>query len=323
MFSTGLEYKTLSYALIGLAGLLIWAISYWRIFKKAQLYIRKGKTSWFISVLRFSLFFLGIAAWLLISYSMTGPRRASGQIKNQIEVNDIFIVLDTSLSMSAVDLRPNRLEAAKERILQFVKMHVNDRIGLIIFSEKAFTLLPLTTDMKLIEQTVPRVIMGPLGGGTNIGDALALAVGRESQSAAKSKVIILLTDGVNNVGSIPPLQAAEQARDLKVKIYTIGIGSDENAVMPMGRGFVKIPGGSVDLKTLEQISQTTGGKSYKADDNQGLQKVLEDINRLEKTKVDTSGRVVYEELYLKYLFWGVMLLMGVELTRRFIIREGL
>ncbi len=323
MSLTGMEYKTLSYAFIGLAGLLIWTISYWRLFKKAQIYLRQGKKSWFLPFFRFLLFFVGIAAWLLISYSMTGPRRPMGQIKNQIEVNDIFIVLDTSLSMSAIDLQPNRLEAAKERVLKFIKMHPNDRIGLIIFSEKAFTLLPLTTDMKLIEQMVPRIIMGPLGGGTNIGDALALAVARGSQSQAKSKVIVLLTDGVNNVGSIPPLQAAEQAKEQKVKVYTIGIGTDENAVMPSGHGFSKIPGGSVDLKTLEQISSITGGKSYAAQDNEGLQKVLNDINRLEKTKIDASGRIVYEELYWKYLLWGVLLLMGVELTRRFIIKEGL
>lgn len=323
MSLTGMEYKTLSYALIGLAGLLIWTISYWRIFKKAQIYLRRGKGSWFLPTFRAFVFIVGIIAWLLISYSLTGPRRPMGQIKNPIEVNDIFIVLDTSLSMSAIDLQPNRLEAAKERVLQFIKMHPNDRIGLIIFSEKAFTLLPLTTDMKLIEQIVPRIIMGPLGGGTNIGDALALAVARESQSLAKSKVIILLTDGVNNVGSIPPLQAAEQARDQKVKVYTIGIGTDENAVMPMGHGFSKIPGGSVDLKTLEQISSITGGKSYSANDNKGLQKVLGEINRLEKTKIDASGRIVYEELYWKYLLWGVLVLMVVELFRRFVIKEGL
>lgn len=322
MFSNGLEYKTLTYALVGLAGLFVWALAYWRLFKKAQIYLPKGKPSWFLNFFRFALFLVGIAAWLMISYSLTGPRKPMGQIKNQIEVNDIFIVVDTSLSMSGVDLVPNRMEASKEKILEFIRLHPNDRIGLIIFSEKAFTLLPLTTDMKLIEQMVPRIQMGPLGGGTNIGDALALAVARGSQSLAKNKVILLLTDGVNNVGNIPPLQAAEEARDHKMKVYTIGLGT-EKGMMPAGGGLMPIPGGSVDMKTLEQISAMTGGKCFHAKDTRGLQNTLKEIERLEKTKIDASGRIIYEELYWKYLFWGVCLLMGVELTRRFVIKEGL
>lgn len=322
MFSSDLEYKTLSYAFVGLLGLLVWTVSYWRWFKKAQIYLPRGKSSWFLTFFRLSIFIVGVCAWLLISYSLTGPRKPAGQIKNQVEVNDIFVVIDTSLSMAGIDLRPNRMEASKEKVLEFIRLHPNDRIGLIIFSEKAFTLLPLTTDMKLIEQMVPRIQMGPLGGGTNIGDALALAVARGSQSLAKNKIILLLTDGVNNVGNIPPLQAAEEAKNHHMKVYTIGLGA-ENGQMEINGRLSPIPGGSVDLKTLQQISDMTGGKSFHATDTRGLKNTLQEIERLEKTKIDTGGKIVYEELYWKYLFWGVCLLMGVEFTRRFVIREGL
>jgi Ca-activated chloride channel family protein len=271
---------------------------------------------------------MGVVSWLYISYALAGPRRPMGMDKNTIEVNDIFIVLDLSRSMLAEDLKPNRFEAAKQKIQDFVSLFPRDRIGIVIFAEKVFTLLPLSTDLNLINKMVAQIKLGVLGDGTNIGDALALGVGRLIQSLAKNKVMILLTDGVSNVGTLTPLQAAEMAAEQKIKIYTIGIGGAKDARIPVGpnmfgvQRYQVIPGGSVDEKGLQEIARLTGGKFYMARDNKALQNVLGDINKLERTEIEQSGKIIYEELYFKYLLIGVLLLIGAELSRRLLLREG-
>ncbi|NOT79466.1 MAG: VWA domain-containing protein [Bacteriovoracaceae bacterium] len=248
--------------------------------------------------------------------------------KNTIEVNDIFIVLDLSRSMLAEDLKPNRFEAAKVKIQDFVSMFPRDRIGIVIFAERVFTLLPLSTDLNLINKMVAQVKLGTLGDGTNIGDALALGTGRLIQSLAKNKIIILLTDGVSNVGVLTPLQAAEMANEQKIKIYTIGIGGAKDARIPVGSNmfgvqrYQMIPGGSVDEKGLKEIADLTGGKFYMARDNKALEKVLSDINKLERTEIEQSGKIIYEELYFKFLQLGIIFLILCEGLRRFILREG-
>jgi Ca-activated chloride channel family protein len=251
-----------------------------------------------------------------------------GMDKNTIDVNDIFIVLDLSRSMMAEDLKPNRVEAAKQKIIDFVALFPKDRIGIVIFAERVFTLLPLSTDLELIKKMVDQIQLGPLGDGTNIGDALALAVGRLIQSQAKSKVILLLTDGVSNVGTLTPLQAAEMAAEKNIKIYTVGIGGDKDARIPVGQNmfgvqrYQVIPGGSVDAKGLKELSDMTHGKAYMANNNKALKNVLEEINKMERTQIEHSGRIIYQELYFKYLLTGILLLIGAELGRRLILKEG-
>jgi Ca-activated chloride channel family protein len=325
---SGLQFQHPTFAIFGIVGMVFWIISFLYLFKKVQIYIpSKYKTSG-IPILRSLVFFLGVIGWIFISIALMGPRKPLGLDKNTIEVNDIFIVLDLSRSMMAEDLKPNRVEAAKQKVHEFTELHVQDRIGIVIFAEKVFTLLPLSTDLTLIGKMVDGIKLGPLGDGTNIGDALALAVGRLIQSQAKNKVILLLTDGVSNVGTMTPMQAAEMAQENKIKIYTIGIGGDKDAKIPVGspmfgiQRYQMIPGGSVDAKGLEDISKMTGGKSFMAQDNKALGSVLTEINSLERTKIEHSSKIIFKELYYKYLLIGICLLLFVELVRKIILREG-
>lgn len=324
----GLQYQHPYFVIFGIIGFIFWLISFFYIFKKAQIHIPKKYRKSGIPILRTLIFVAGAVGWAYVSYALMGPRRPMGMSKNTIEVNDIFIVLDLSRSMLAEDLKPNRFEAAKQKVHEFTDFHVQDRIGIVIFAEKVFTLLPLSTDLGLIGKMVDGIKLGPLGDGTNIGDALALAVGRLIQSQAKNKIILLLTDGVSNVGALTPLQAAEMAQENKIKIYTVGIGSDKDARIPVGpavfgiQRYQTIPGGSVDAKGLQEISRMTGGKSYMAGDNKALGNVLGEINKLERTQIEHSGKIIFEELYFKYLLIGICFLVGAELSRKFILREG-
>lgn len=322
------EFQHATYALWGLLGLIFWIVSFFYWFRKPQLFLPKKYKKMGFPVIRSLIFFAGIIGWLYISFALAGPRRPMGMDKNTIDVNDIIIVLDLSRSMMAEDLKPNRFEAAKQKVSDFVALFPKDRIGIVIFAERVFTLLPLSTDLELIKKMVEQVQLGPLGDGTNIGDALALAVGRLIQSQAKSKVILLLTDGVSNVGTLTPLQAAEMAATNKIKIYTVGIGGDKAARIPVGpnmfgvQRYQMIPGGSVDAKGLKEIADMTKGKSYMASNNKALQNVLDEINRMERTQIERSGRIIYQELYFKYLLIGICFLIGSELSRRLLLKEG-
>jgi Ca-activated chloride channel family protein len=324
----GFEFQHIQYAAFGIIGLFFWILSFFYFFKKPQLFIPLKYKKKGFPILRSIIFLFGLTGWLYIAFALAGPRRPMGMDKNTIDVNDIFIVLDLSRSMMAEDLKPNRFEAAKAKIQEFVGLFPKDRIGIVIFAEKVFTLLPLSTDLNLINKMVSQIKLGPLGDGTNIGDALALAVGRLLQSLAKNKVIILMTDGVSNVGTLTPLQAAEMAAAQKIKIYTIGIGGDKDARIPVGpnmfgvQRYQIIPGGSVDEKSLKEIAEMTNGKFYMAHENKALENVLSDINRLERTQIEQSGKIIYEELYFKYLLMGVLLFLCAELSRRLLLREG-
>ncbi|MBP9682156.1 MAG: VWA domain-containing protein [Bacteriovorax sp.] len=322
------EFQHIHYAILGLVGLLFWLVSFFYWFRKPQIFIPKKYRKMGFPFLRSFLFVLGVVGWLYISFALAGPRRPMGMDKNTIDVNDIFIVMDLSRSMLAEDLTPNRFEAAKQKVKDFTALFPKDRIGIIIFAERVFTLLPLSTDLELINKMILQIKLGPLGDGTNIGDALALAVGRLIQSQAKSKVIILLTDGVSNVGTLTPLQAAEMAVSNKIKIYTVGIGGGKDAKIPVGpnmfgvQRYQVIPGGSVDEKGLKEIADMTQGKFYMARNNQALQNVLNEINKMERTQIEHTGKIIYQELYFKYLLIGVCFLVGVELSRRLLLREG-
>jgi Ca-activated chloride channel family protein len=323
------EFQHPFFALWGILGLCFWLISFFYWFRKPQLSIPiKYKNKGF-SFLRTLTFFIGVTGWLYLSFALAGPRRPMGMDKNTIEVNDIFIVLDLSRSMLADDLKPNRFVVAKQQVQEFVSLFPKDRIGVVIFAEKVFTLVPISTDLNLINKMVAKLELGSfLGDGTNIGDAIALAVGRLIQSQAKSKVIILITDGVSNVGMLTPIQAAEMAKENKIKIHTVGIGTDKDAKIPIGSNvfgtqrFQPIPGGNIDFKGLQTLAAMTGGKSFLAGNNKALENILAEINKLERTEVEQSGRIIYEELYFKYLLIAAWLIISSEVARRLILKEG-
>jgi len=326
-----MEWKSPLLSILGILALVVWAIDYWKLFKKPELHYFKNaniRSLGLFKLKKWCNFILGSVGLILISISLAGPRVPLNYEKNKIDANDIFIVLDVSRSMLAEDFSPNRLEAAKQRVFEFIKFSPTDRIGIIIFSEKAFTLLPLTTDLSLIGQVIEDIKVGYLGAGTNIGDAIGLAVARATVSESKKKVIILLTDGVSNVGNLTPMQAAEMAHEQGIKIYTIAIGSDNDARIPVGNGifgktYQYIPGGGIDIKGLEEISKITNGKSYRAQNESSLKEVLVEIEKLEKSQIEISGHIVYNEKFYKFLFWGVLLFVLSEIFKKFYLREVL
>jgi len=316
-----MNYASPNFAILGILALLMWSLAFYKIFKKPELQIPiyRSVRNWSRGLFRNAIFILGVIAWLSISYGLARPREVLNFKPRTIEVNDIFIVLDISQSMLAQDYLPNRLEAAKTKVAEFVALKPADRLGVIIFSEKAFTFLPLTTDLQLVKALLKDVRVGQLGSGTAIGDAIGLAVARAEKSEANNKVIILLTDGVNNVGTLDPINASELAREKNIKIYTIAIGRDENATLD---GHNPIPGGSIDLPTLRTIAAKTNGKSYFAGDDLALEDCLKEISELERTKIESESQIVYRELYFEYILFGVILLCFVEIGRRAVLREA-
>lgn len=313
---------------LGVVAGLFWSIDYWKIFFRTKLYFTQNNRTSFIwkKILRGILFLVGVAGWAYLSYALMQPRKPQKFSPSNIEVNDIVLCIDVSRSMLAEDIRPNRLEVAKERIREFARLRPTDRISIVIFSEKVFTLLPLTTDPSLVDEVLSEISIGYLGSGTNIGDGLALSVARAVNSDTKNKVIVLLTDGVANVGTLTPIQAAEEAKKFGIKVYTIGLGTDEEARIPVGNGvfgtqYQKIPGGSIDYKVLKEMSDLTGGKFYPAKSEKALKDILDDIQKLEKTEIKVNHKIVYDEQYYHYLLIGLSLIFLVEVTRRLLLKD--
>jgi len=319
-----MEYSAYWPASIGLIALLFWSLDFFKVIKSPELIAPIGAKMSSFSFIRMTIFAMGAIGWLFISYAMMGPRKPLTFSPSNIEVNDIYFVVDVSRSMLATDLPPNRLEVAKDQLRKFAALRPTDRLGVIMFSEKVFTLLPLTTDPKLVDKIISDIKIGFLGSGTNIGDALALAVARGQASETKNKVIILLTDGVSNVGNMPPLKAAQVAKDYNIKVYTIGLGASKDARIPVGaNGMQAIPGGSIDVKTLKGISELTGGKMYLAGSEGNLKEILDEIQDLEKTKIKSNNQIIYEELFYKYLLIGVLFFLLSEGSRKLLLKEYL
>lgn len=323
-----MEFKSPLLLWVGVIAGLIWALDYWKVFQRAQLYFPQGESrfSAWKKILRVLLFAAGVAGWGYLSYALMQPRVPQKFSPSNIEVNDIVLCIDVSRSMLAEDIKPNRLEVAKERIREFARLRPTDRISIVIFSEKVFTLLPLTTDPALVDQVLSEISIGYLGSGTNIGDGLGLSVARAVNSETKNKVVVLLTDGVANVGTMTPIQAAEEAKKHGIKVYTIGLGTDEDAKIPVGTGvfgtqYQLIPGGSIDYKVLKEISDMTGGKFYPAKSERALKEILDDIQKLEKTEIKVNHRIVYDEKYYTYLVIGVALIFAVEVLRRLLLKD--
>lgn len=324
-----MEYGNKILPMLGFLGLFFWSSNFFYIFKKPEFFIPKSFFIQKMMVPRILIFIIGFCSWLSIIYSLSNPRMKGREIFFPKYVSDVFFVVDVSRSMLARDFKPNRLEVAKKKILEFINHNPSERISIILFSEKVYTLMPLTTDMSLLKESVKKIKVGFLGSGTNIGDGIGLAIGRGSHSITKNKLIILLTDGVNNVGSITPLQASKIARKNKIKIYSIGIGSDKKALIPKsGEKFLSgnlqhIPGGSIDFKTLKLISNLTFGKSYLATNENALSEILNEIGQLEKSKIKVRKEYIYDYKYFPFLFFGVSLLFFTELLRKIWLKEVL
>lgn len=263
-------------------------------------------------------FWLRILALALIIVALARPQSTSRHVQIQTEGIDIVIALDISGSMLAEDFKPNRLEAAKKITEQFIDARQNDRIGLVIFSAKSFTQCPLTIDHSVLKNLLKQIKSGLIEDGTAIGMGLATAVDRLRFSKAKSKVVILLTDGVNNTGIIAPLTAAELAETFAIKVYSIGVGTRGKAPYPMqtpfGTQYVNMDV-EIDEPLLKEISNITGGKYFRATNNKSLQEIYSEIDKMEKTRVDEPVYTNYYDEFFVFVF-----LAGVILILEFVLR---
>ena len=259
-----------------------------------------------------SVFFLIIA--------LARPQNSNVNETVNSEGLDIVMSMDVSGSMLAEDFKPNRIEAAKKVANEFVLNRPTDRIGLVIFSGESFTQCPLTTDQNILREQLNSIRSGLLEDGTAIGMGLATAVERLRNSKAKSKIIILLTDGVNNAGLIDPITALEIAKTYKIRVYTIGVGTEGTAPYPaqdaFGNMVMQQMPVQIDEALMQKISTETGGKYYRAKDNNSLNKVYKDIDQLEKTKIEINSFKHYAELFFPYALIGLMSLF-LEIALRF------
>ena len=233
---------------------------------------------------------------------------------------DIVLCIDVSGSMMAQDFSPNRMEAAKDVAANFAANRPTDRIGLVIFSGESFTLCPLTTDQQVLSAQIYNIHSGLLEYGTAIGSGLATSVDRLRASKSKSKVVILLTDGENNGGQIPPLTAKELAKATGVRVYTIGVGTEGFAQMPMqtqsGTVVMQREKVNIDEKLLTQIANETGGKYFRAKDNESLKNIYSEIDKLEKSKIEVTALKRYSEKFFPFAFAAILFLM-MEMLLRF------
>lgn len=280
----------------------------------------KGLTSWKTGF-RHLPFVLRLLAIVFIVAAIARPQTMFEEQNAEGEGVDIVLCIDVSGSMTAQDLTPNRLEAAKNVAIDFVNKRLTDRIAVVIFSGESFTQCPLTTDHAVLISAIENIRNGLLEDGTAIGSGLGTSVDRLRTSKSKSKVVILLTDGENNGGLIDPETAKEIAKSFQVKVYTIGVGTDGYAPQPVNTpmGVVMQQGKvSIDEKLLKQIAGETGGKYFRAKDNAGLTGIYDEINGLEKSKVEISTRTRYTEKFFPFVIAALALLL-LEMLLKFTV----
>ena len=282
---------------------------------------RKSVRIWLLHV----PFVLRFAAIGLVSIALARPQ--SSQMSSREESTegiDIMMALDVSGTMLAEDFKPNRLEAAKNVAIDFVKDRPNDQIGLVIFAGESYTQCPLTTDQKVLSNLIQSVEFGQIEDGTAIGLGLANAVKRMKDSETKSKVIILLTDGSNNRGDIDPITAAELAKSFGIRVYTVGVGSYGQARVPVQTPFgtqYMTMDNEFDEGTLERIAQSTDGQYFRAKDNNSLQDIYNQIDQLEKTKLRVREfSRSHHENFMPYLLAALMCLLLEIILRHLVLR---
>ncbi len=277
--------------------------------------------SWKVRLRNLPVVLRGIVLALFL-IALAGPRLVLKQTLHESEGIDIVLAIDASGSMAAEDFtvggrRYNRLDVVKDVVREFIAGRGVDRIGLVTFAALAYTVCPLTTDYAWLTTNLERIRLGMITDGTAIGSAVNSSLTRLKNSEAKSKVIILLTDGVNNAGEIDPLTAARAARALGVRIYTIGAGTKGFAPFPardvFGRKVYQQVRIDIDEKLLEGIAQVTGGKYFRATDTESLRSIYQAIDALEKTRIKQAGYFEYDELFSRVLLVALMALL-IELV---------
>ena len=289
----------------------------------------KTNQSW-LPKLKHALFALRLIALALLITALARPRTSETKSKTKTTRGiDIVMAIDVSASMLAKDLRPNRLEALKDVASEFIKGRPNDRIGLVEYAGESYTKTPITSDKAIVLRSLEEIQYNTIiEGGTAIGMGLATSVNRLKDSKAKSKVIILLTDGVNNSGAINPSIASELAVEFGIKVYTIGLGTNGMALSPVaflanGRFQYDRVQVEIDEDLLKEIAQTTGGKYFRATSNTKLEEIYDEINKLEKTEIEEFKYKNYDEKFrpltlLALGFLGIELLLRYTLFRSFV-----
>lgn len=276
-----------------------------------------------LAVLRHLPFIFRIGALCFIIVALARPRSSTETEKVDTEGIDIVFAMDVSTSMLARDFTPDRISAAKDIAIEFINQRPSDRMGIVVFAGESYTQCPLTTDRATLINLMKEVQTGLIDDGTAIGNGLATAVARMKDSDAKSRVIILITDGVNNMGEVAPLTAAEVAKTYGVRVYTIGVGANGTAPYPMMTPFgVQMQNVQVEIDEdlLKQVADMTGGRYYRATDNTKLAEIYSEINKMEKARTTVDSFPVYKELFPKYALAALVLLL-LELVTRLLIRR--
>ena len=310
--------------------LLLPAAILWHIWKRKQLSATlkissvkgfKAQKSW-IAKLKPYLVVLRLLALSSLIIALARPRKVdiSSQTKSTKGI-DIVMAIDVSGSMLAKDLKPNRMEALKKVATRFVEGRPNDRIGIVVYAAEAYTKNPVTSDKAVVQESLRGIKYdNVIQDGTGIGMGLTTAVNRLKDSKAKSKVIILLTDGVNNAGFIEPETASQIAKEYGIKVYTIGIGTNGNAMFPYAYapngGFLfKMMPVEIDVNLLQAIARNTGGKYYRANSNDKLESIYNEINKLETTEIQELKFYDYDEKYRLFV-WIALVLVLIEIGLR-------
>lgn len=278
----------------------------------------------FMAVLRHLPFLLRTFALVMIVIAIARPRSSTEMERIDTEGIDIVLAMDVSTSMLARDLTPDRINASKDIAIEFISQRPSDRMGIVVFAGESFTQCPLTTDRATLINLMKEIQTDLIEDGTAIGNGLATAVARMKDSDAKSRVVILLTDGVNNRGEISPQMAAEIAKTYGIRAYTIGVGKEGMAPYPVMTPWgvevqnVKV---EIDEKLLAEIAESTGGRYFRATDNTKLAEIYSEINKMEKARTTVDSFPVYKELFGLYALLALLALLLEFFIDRFVLRR--
>lgn len=319
-------YPQILYLLLLLPLILFW---YWKQNKKrspaitySNLELFEGLNKTLRERLRHLPFFLRLLSLSLLIIALARPQSFSSGENVYTEGIDVAMLLDISGSMLAEDFKPNRLEAAKKVIDDFVSGRTTDKIGMVVFASESFTQCPLTIDYPVLRGLLKEIKSGMIEDGTAIGTAIANGVNRLKDSEAKSKIIILLTDGVNNSGEIDPITAAQIAQKFGIRIYTVGVGTEGEAPYPFqtpfGKRYQMVPV-EIDEKVLKEVAQITDGSYFRATDNKKLEEIYNIIDTLEKTRIEVTSYRKAKELFYGWLASGLFfILLELILSRTYL-----